>query len=54
LREFSDAAAQFSEPELKGAMDRLIKAGRVASVEEGPKSRRRSFLKVVASDLPGT
>jgi RecA-family ATPase len=54
LREFSDHAAAFSETELKGAMHRLIKAGRVASVEEGPKSRRRSFLKVVAPDLPGT
>lgn len=53
LREKTIGCARFSEDELTGAMNRLIKAGRVESVEEGPASRRRSFLKVVAPDLPG-
>lgn len=54
LREKTQECSRFSETELTNAMNRLIKAGRVASVEEGPPSRRRSFLKVVAPDLPGT
>jgi RecA-family ATPase len=44
----------FAEAELTAAMNRLIQAGRITSVEEGPPSRLRSFLKVVAPDLPGT
>lgn len=54
LREKTEVGARFSESEFTAAMNRLIKAGRLESVEEGPASRRRSFLKVVAPDLPGT
>lgn len=54
LREKTQGCSGFSETELTNAMNRLIKASRVESVEEGPASRRRSFLKVVAPDLPGT
>ncbi len=54
LREKTEACERFSEDELTGAMNRLIRSGRIESVEEGPPSRRRSFLKVVAPDLPGT
>lgn len=54
LREKTERCSRFSEDELTGAMNRLIKAGRLESIEEGPASRRRSFLKVVAPDLPGT
>jgi len=53
LREKTTICGRFSEEDLMGAMNRLIKAGRVQSVEEGPVSRRRSFLQVVAPDLPG-
>ncbi|MGD9659392.1 MAG: AAA family ATPase [Methylocystis sp.] len=53
LREKTAGCGRFSEEELTGAMNRLIKAGRVESIEEGPPSRRRSFLQVVAPDLPG-
>jgi len=53
LREKTAGCGRFSEEELTGAMNRLIKAGRVESIEEGPASRRRSFLQVVAPDLPG-
>jgi hypothetical protein len=35
-------------------MNRLIKTNRIVSVKKGPSSRSRSFLKVVAPDLPGT
>lgn len=54
LREKTQACSGFSEDELTGAMNRLIKAGRIESIEEGPASRRRSSLRVVAPDLPGT
>ena len=54
LREKTQAGERFFEDELARAMNRLVKAGRIESVEEGPKSRRRSFLKVTAPDLPGT
>ncbi len=54
LRDKTREAGAFSEIELTAAMNRLIQAGRITSVEEGPASRRRSFLKVIAPDLPGT
>jgi RecA-family ATPase len=53
LREKSNAGTRFSEEELAFAMNRLIKEGRIESVEEGPPSRRRSYLKVIAPHLPG-
>lgn len=54
LREKTQACSGFSVDELTKAMNRLITAGRVLNVEDGPPKRRRSFLKVVAPDLPGT
>jgi RecA-family ATPase len=53
VRQSTHAAAGFSVEELTNAMYRLIKRGRLKSVEEGPKSRRRSYLVVIAPDLPG-
>ena len=53
LREKTPLGAAFSQDELTGAMNRLIKAKRITSLTEGPPSRRRSFLVVVAPDLPG-
>jgi RecA-family ATPase len=53
LREKTVCCATFSEEELTGAMNRLIKTGRVNSLEEGPPSRRRSYLSVVAPEFPG-
>lgn len=54
LRDKTLICAGFSEAELTASMNRMIQAGRITSVEEGPKSRIRSFLKVVAPELPGT
>jgi RecA-family ATPase len=53
LRKSTHAAAGYSIEELTNAMYRLIKQNRLKSVEEGPKSRRRSYLVVLAPDLPG-
>jgi RecA-family ATPase len=53
LREKTAVCATFSEDELTFAMNRLIKTDRLRSVEEGPASRRRSYLQVVAPDIPG-
>jgi RecA-family ATPase len=53
LREKTGVCAGFSEEELTFAMNRLIKSDRLRSIEEGPVSRRRSFLSVVAPDIPG-
>jgi RecA-family ATPase len=52
MRDMTEAAAGFSEDELARAMRRLIKANRVASVKEGPPSRERSLLRVIAPDFP--
>lgn len=54
LREKTRGCAAFTEAELTAVLNRLIQSGRVVSEEEGPASRRRSFLKVIAPDLPGT
>lgn len=53
LREKTDCCSSFSEKELAAAMNRLIRSKRIASVEEGPPSRRRSFLAVVSPPIPG-
>jgi RecA-family ATPase len=53
LREMTTICASFSENELAAAMHRLIKMGQLKSIEEGPPSRRRSFLVVMAPILPG-
>lgn len=53
LREKTQVCASFSEAELTGAMNRLIRGKQISSVLEGPPSRRRSCLVVVAPDLPG-
>ena len=47
-------AAVFGERTRRRAMNRLLKGGRIASIEEGPASRRRSRLQVIAPDLPET
>jgi hypothetical protein len=44
-------ATEFTETELTAAMHRLIKMGAIRSVEEGPPTRRRSFLEI--AELPG-
>jgi RecA-family ATPase len=44
--EMTTIASEFTEAELAAAMYRLIKSERVRSVEEGPSSRRRSFIEI--------
>lgn len=53
LREKTLVCATLSEFELTGAMNRLIKANRIRVEEDGPPSRRRSYLVLVSPDLPG-
>jgi RecA-family ATPase len=53
LREKTHTAASYSEDELEAAMNRLLRDGKISSREEGPPSRRRSFLVDMAPDLPG-
>lgn len=53
LREKTHTAAAYSEDELEAAMNRLLRDGKISSREEGPPSRRRSFLVDMAPDLPG-
>jgi hypothetical protein len=53
LREKTQLCSSYSENELFAAMNRLLRTKRLTSVEEGPPSRRRSMLVVVAPDLPG-
>ncbi len=53
LREKTHTAASYSEDELEAAMNRLLRDGKISSREEGPPSRRRSYLVVMAPDLPG-
>ena len=48
----SKTASGFSESELMGAMHRLLKNARIKSVEDGPQSRRRTYLEITpALDL---
>jgi hypothetical protein len=49
--EMTSVATEFTETELAVAMRRLIKNGAIRSVEEGPPTRRRSFLEI--AELPG-
>lgn len=53
LREKTTTCQSLSEFELTGAMNRLIKANRIRVEEDGPRSRRRSYLVLVSPDLPG-
>ena len=53
LRTSTHAAATFSQEELTSAMYRLVRSKRIKSVKQGPKSRQRSFLIVIAPELPG-
>ena len=53
IRDMSNAGRGYEIGELDAAMKRLMRDGRIESVEEGPASRRRSFLRIVAPDLPG-
>jgi RecA-family ATPase len=54
LREHTKACEDFSEVQLRGAMNRLIKSGRVAIHREGPPSRSRAYLVLVEPKLAGT
>lgn len=53
LREKTRTAAAYSEDELEAAMNRLVRDGKILSQEDGPPSRRRSFLVATSPDLPG-
>ena len=47
LRERTPACDGFTKAELKKAMNRLFRQGKIESAEDGPKSKRRKFLKIV-------
>lgn len=53
IREMTNSGHGFEVSELEAAMKRLIRDSRIESVEEGPASRRRSYLREVAPDIPG-
>lgn len=53
ILEKATAAMGLTQDELEAAMNRLFKNKRIESVEEGPPSRRRSFIRVVAPELNG-
>jgi hypothetical protein len=53
LREKTDGCSGFSEDDLTAAKNRLIRANRIKSIDEGPPSRWRSFLTIVEGTLPG-
>jgi RecA-family ATPase len=52
LCERATECEDFSKEQLEGAMNRLLKSGKVAIRETGPPSRRRSYLEVVEPKLP--
>lgn len=51
IMEKATAAQGFTHDELEAAMNRLFKKKRLESVEEGPASRRRSYLSVIEPEL---
>lgn len=51
ILEKATSATGFTHDELEAAMNRLFKKGRIESVEEGPPSRRRSFIRLLAPEL---
>lgn len=53
IRDLTNCGKGFEISELDAAMKRLIRDGRLESVEDGPPSRRRSSLQEVAPDIPG-
>lgn len=53
IREMTNAATGIDLAELDAAMKRLMREGRIESVEEGPASRRRSFIREIAPNIPG-
>lgn len=55
IHEMTTAGQTFEVPELEAAMKRLMRGAdsRIRSVKEGPASRRRSKLIIVAPDIPG-
>lgn len=53
LREKAKTSSSFTEQELRAAMHRLIRGGRLKSIKEGPPSRQRTYLVAVAPPLPG-
>lgn len=53
IREMTNAGKGFELGELEAALKRLIRQDRISSIEEGPASRRRSYIKIVSPDIPG-
>jgi RecA-family ATPase len=53
ISKMTSVAVGYSIDELEDAMHRLIAAGELESVEEGPRSRRRSSLVATRPNLPG-
>lgn len=51
IMEKATTAQGFTHDELEAAMNRLFKKKRLESVEEGPASRRRSYLSVIEPEL---
>ncbi len=51
ILEKATAAEGFSHDELEAAMNRLFRKKRLESVEEGPPSRRRSYLRVIEPEF---
>ncbi len=53
IREMTKSGQGFELSELEAAMKRLMREARIESIEEGPASRRRSYLREVAPEIPG-
>ena len=53
IREMTNSGRGFEVAEFDAAMKRLTREGRIESIEEGPASRRRSYLREVAPNIPG-
>jgi RecA-family ATPase len=53
ILEKSTTGTGFTQDELESAMNRLFRRKRIQSVEEGPPSRRRSFIRVLEPELDG-
>jgi len=53
IRDMTNSGNGFEISELEAAMKRLMRESRIESVEEGPASRRRSYLRETAPDIPG-
>jgi RecA-family ATPase len=51
IHDTTEIGGRFSMAELADAMNRLLKDRRIQSIEEGPKSRKRTFLKLIGPTL---